>query len=119
MAAGLAGPASNNAVLTGGQAVLVLNPDHAALLADAGLDRRALQAELQTRCEVPGALPSHGSFQREGRRQAFRAPEDILILVAGGSGLYSMAMPSWCAGPHQNRAVSRRVDLNPACEVPF
>jgi len=119
LAAGLAGPASNNAVLTGGQAVLVLNPDHAALLAAAGLDREALQAELQARCEVPGALPSQGSFQREGRRQAYRAPEDILILVAGGSGLYSMAMPSWCAGPHQNRAVSRRVDLNPACEVPF
>ena len=66
LAAGLAGPASNNAVLTGGQAVLVLNPDHAALLAAAGLDGEALQAELQTRCEVPGALPSQGSFQREG-----------------------------------------------------
>ncbi|MEY3042578.1 MAG: hypothetical protein RLZZ174_1660 [Pseudomonadota bacterium] len=119
LAAGLAGPASNNAVLTGGQAVLVLNPDHAALLARAGYTRERLQAALHERCVVDGDRRALGSFRREGTRHAFRAPEDILVLVAGGSGLYSMAMPSWCAGPHQNRAVSRAIDLNPACALPF
>jgi hypothetical protein len=47
-----------------------------------------------------------------------RDPADLLILHGGGGGLYSMVMPSWCAGPHGNRAVSERVDLNPACAVP-
>ena len=38
--------------------------------------------------------------------------------MAGGSGLYSMVMPSWCAGAHQNRYVSQRVELDLYCEIP-
>ena len=49
---------------------------------------------------------------------AVRDPERILIVVAGGSGLYSMVMPSWCAGPHCNAAVHAEIAINPFCEIP-
>ena len=124
LAAGLAGPASNNAVLTGGQAVVVLNPDHARLLASRGRSREDVQQAIAERCSrtvealaaiapglVVGADPA-------ARRDAFSDPADVLITVAGGSGLYSMVMPTWCAGPHRNRAVCQRVELDPWCELP-
>jgi len=41
-----------------------------------------------------------------------------LVLVAGGSGLYSMVMPSWCAGGHRNEAVSQAIVLDLFCEIP-
>ena len=124
LAAGLAGLASNNAILTGGSAVVVLNPDHAQILVAAGLDRAAIQAGLFERCAYSLAelRTVAGSFAREGedtkRRNCFRTPNDILVLMAGGSGLYSMVMPSWCAGPHHNTAVSVRVTTDLFCELP-
>ena len=45
-------------------------------------------------------------------------PEQILILQAGGSGLYSMVMPSWSAGTHFNSAVSVQVEADNFCEIP-
>lgn len=50
--------------------------------------------------------------------RAVRDPDDLLILQAGGSGLYSMVMTSWCAGPHANRAVSQEIMFGQACEIP-
>lgn len=124
LAAGLASRASNNATLTGGQAVVVLNPDHAGLLAARGRSREDVQRALQARCRwtraelravAPGLLPPG---EDDDVREAFAAPEDILITVAGGSGLYSMVMPTWCAGPNRNRAVCRRVEMGEFCEIP-
>jgi hypothetical protein len=124
LAAGLANPATNNAILTGGQAVVVLNPDHAAVLAGAGLDRAAVQRRLQAACArtlgelraLAGGLAPAGDD--DAVRQAFLEPEDLLVLVAGGTGLYSMVMPSWCAGPHRNRAVCVPVETDVFCEIP-
>ena len=48
----------------------------------------------------------------------FGSPDDVLVLVAGGGGLYSAVLPSWCAGPHRNRAVTVEIELDQACEVP-
>ena len=48
-----------------------------------------------------------------------RGPEALLILVAGGTGLYSTVMPSWGAGPHGNGHVTVEIDLDQACEVPL
>lgn len=124
LAAGLAGRASNNATLTGGQALVVLNPDHAGLLAGRGRSREDVQRALHERCRwtrgelravAPGLVPAGDDGDV---RSAFTAPGDILVTVAGGSGLYSMVMPSWCAGPHRNRAVCRPVALQAFCEIP-
>jgi len=45
-------------------------------------------------------------------------PNKILVLQAGGSGLYTMVMPSWCAGPHRNAVVHAPIELDQACEIP-
>lgn len=124
LAAGLASLATNNAILTGGQAVVVLNPDHAAILAGAGLDRAGVQTGIRGRCARPmrELRAVAGSFAGDADddelRQSFREPEDVLVLVAGGSGLYSMVMPSWCAGPHRNRAVCEAIEADLFCALP-
>ena len=120
---GLANMATNNAVLTGGGAVVVLNPEHAKILADAGLDRPAILQRLWELTHYPTerlAYFSAGFAERitSETYRCFNRPEDILLLMAGGSGLYSMVMPSWCAGAHQNRYVSQRVELDLYCEIP-
>ena len=111
--------------LSGNAATVVLNPDHAAILARANMSRDAVAERLH-------ALTAHsstdlarvaGGFAKsksdtQSPRHSFRSADDILILMAGGSGLYSMVMPSWCAGPHQNSAVSVQVEVDQFCEVP-
>ena len=124
LAVGLANAATNNATLTSGTAVVVLNPDHANLLAGAGLTREDVQAELHQRSKIDVAalrqLVPHfsGGPDSSGERYAFTGPEQILILMAGGSGLYSMVMPSWCAGNHKNSPSSVAVESDFFCEVP-
>jgi hypothetical protein len=124
LASALANVATNNAILRGGAAVVVLNPDHAALLAQRDFGRARIAEELFERAANPHATLVHHvpSFaarsQAEPTVRAFRDPEDIVILVAGGGGLYSVVMPTWCAGPHRNRFVSRAIPYGESCSVP-
>jgi hypothetical protein len=124
LAGALSNIGSNNAHVRNGGAVVVLNPDHAAVLAGAGYDRVKVAEGL---CELAGNR--RGDLRRTNPAMAgrgadddfvacFRQPEDIVVVQAGGGGLYSMVMPSWCAGPHANRAVTKRIDVNQACEIP-
>ena len=122
LAMGLANAPSNNAVLTGGAATVVLNPEHSGILHKAGLSRSDIASELYERCFLEPEMVKHllGAFAGDNpsRRMAFKDPDQILILQAGGSGLYSMVMPSWCAGTHANSAVSVKVEADMFCEIP-
>ena len=124
VAGALANLSTNNAMIRGGMAVVVLNPDHAAALARAGLSRADVQQAIHHRAVNTRAAVRHRAPTMAGRGEpddllhCFASPEDICLLVAGGGGLYSMVMPSWCAGPHRNRAVSVAVDLDQACVIP-
>ena len=124
LAIGLANLATNNAGLRGGAAVVVLNPEHAAILADAGLSRAEVAERLCTLASYPVTELARyepafaGKPGKRERLPCFDCPSDIVILTAGGTGLYSMVMPTWCAGPHRNRAVQVRVDTDQYCEVP-
>ena len=124
LAVGLANLATNNAIIRNGSAVVVLNPDHAQALAKAGLDRAAIAAGLCRLCRH-----SRSDIERYGGAfinwskgddwfDCFYEPEQILVLTAGGNGLYSMVMPSWCAGKHNNPAVSVKLEVDQFCEVP-
>ena len=125
LAIGLANLATNNAQLRNGAAVVMLNPEHAAVFQKANLSRQAVQQLLHGHCQhdseqlqaVAGGFAPKGTEAR--LLPAFRSHEDILVLVAGGTGLYSMVMPTWCAGPHVNRFVTQRVELDDYCEVSF
>ncbi len=126
LAIGLANMATNNAVLTGGSATVILNPEHAEILARGNLSREAVAKRLWELTHLPVAdrekYASAFAGFRDGKDAdtyaAFPGPEHILILMAGGSGLYSMVMPSWCAGKHKNRAVSVKVEAEQFCEIP-
>ena len=124
LAIGIGNLATNNAILRGGCAVVVLNPEHAATLAAAGLSREDIAARL---CEL--AVHSRAEMERYGSAfmnwskpedeyHCFGSPEQILVLMAGGSGLYSMVMPSWSAGAHRNPAISVKLEMDQACEIP-
>lgn len=114
---------TNNAWITGGQAVVILNPDHANELAAAGYDRdKIAEAICGYAVNTIGDLAKHNPT-RPGKDDddviaAFKSPDDILVLMAGGGGLYSAVMPTWCGGPHQNQAVSVAIELDQMCEVP-
>ena len=127
LAVGLANIATNNAVLSGGAALVALNPEHAELLAGAGLNRRDVAQRLRELCVHPVAdlrryspafAPRQGGDGAEAVRHCFASAADIIVITAGGNGLYSMVMPSWCAGPHRNRAVSVAVETGQFCEIP-
>ena len=119
----IANPGSNNSHLGGTAAVVVvLNPEHAQILANAGLQRADIQRELAARAVTPrsalAALNPHLLLGQGDPLPAVRNPANLLILTAGGAGLYSMVMPSWCAGPHGNVAVHAEIVLGQFCELP-
>jgi len=124
LAVGLANMATNNAILTGGAGIVVLNPEHADILAQANMSRESVQQRLFELTRQPRSqlLKYGASFagrrEGEGDYDTFSKPEDILVLTAGGSGLYSMVMPTWCAGAHKNSAVSVQVETDQFCEIP-
>jgi hypothetical protein len=47
------------------------------------------------------------------RVPSVRDPEQILVAVSGGTGLYSMVMPSWGTGPHEGAHVTKVIDPAP------
>ena len=127
IAAVMANPGSNNAHLRHGAVTVIMNPDHTTVLARAGLTREDVQAELAARATNTAATLAHvGSafyLDRDGPPDELvpilKDPSRIVLFQAGGSGLYTMVMPSWCAGPHQNPVVHAEIDLDQACEVPW
>ena len=110
--------------MRGGQAALALNPDHAGFLASAGHSLASIRSEVVRKAVVGGREfgQSAGYMGRppdpDRSFECFAAEDDLLVFVAGGGGLYSVAFPSWCAGPHVNRAVSIEIEVGQACDIP-
>ncbi len=124
LATTIANVGSNNAYFRRGTVVVALNPDHARALATAGHDRASIQRALHERAVNPWTRlrALNPTFAGPGTDdtviRATARPEDVLVIVAGGGGIYSAVFPSWGAGPHGNPAVTVRIDLDQACEVP-
>jgi len=124
LGAAVANVGANNAHGPGGASVVVvLNPDHAEVLADAGYDRAAIQQGIASHaCNRRDRLRALSALVPDGDGAdllpAVAGPECVLVLVAGGAGLYSVVFPSWGGGPHGNQPVSAEIELDQACEVP-
>ena len=123
VAAVIANPGSNNSHLGGTAAIcVVFNPEHGDVLARAGYTREQVQQVLSERAVTPrsllAALNPRMLVGDEEMIPAVRDPSKILLMTAGGTGLYTMVMPSWCAGPHDNIAVHAEIALDQYCEVP-
>jgi len=125
LASMIAAPGTNNLVLGGeGAVIVVMNPDHTAVLEAAGYDRVKTQQRLADLAVVPAEQarrlhPRQFANFKGDEVKAIRHPEQVIIVQAGGTGLYSMVMPTWNAGAHRNQAVHEAIDLDQACEVPW
>jgi hypothetical protein len=113
----------SNHLYLGGESFVVLGPEHADVLAQAGWTKRDVRAFLydQARKPLPQAKIG-GMYGPETQRnlwprwidhenEAERIPiarraEDIAILVAGGAGRHSVYLPGW-----GSRSVTRRIEL--------
>jgi hypothetical protein len=123
LAATIAGLGNNNT--SGGlnaTVVVVLNPDHARALHVEGYTREKIVAEIIKRAVNPagllwrlrGAPPPPNP---DAPIPAISSPDKLLVLVAGGPGIYSTVMVPWGGGPHSNARVSREIVFSDACEV--
>ena len=123
IAGALSNLGSNNAILQGGAGVVILNPDHANIFSQANLDRAGIQAAIfeHTAHSNRSLVESGGGYTpnivNDELVNAFNGPQDILIVVAGGPGAYTMVMPTWSAGPHVNQAVSVLIETDQFCEI--
>ncbi len=123
VAATLANLGSNNAHFRVGMQTVVFNPEHAQVLADAGMSRSDVQEQLAAHAVNPVSRlaelnPAFVRANDEDTVAAVRKPEDVVILVAGGAGLYSHVLPSWAAGAHRNVAVHAPIITDLVCEIP-
>ena len=122
LAIAIANPATNNALLTGGNAVVVLNPEHAEIFVKAGLSREDIAAGIYAHSVMDKSeldrFAKVFTSSKETERYAFKGPEQILVMMAGGAGVYSMVMPTWCGGSHRNSPSSVLVEDDFFCELP-
>lgn len=91
---------------TGGMPACVLGPDHAAILAGDGLSKVDVKRHIFEKARVPQRLEAGysigagGVFEKvamdaEGRIMIADREEDIMVLVAGGSGPHSASLHTW------------------------
>ena len=124
VAKAIANPGSNNAFFRSGSVAVALNPDHAGVLGRAGMKRGDVQAELHRlatnrRGDLRSLNPAFaGPGGDDDELSAVPSPDHVLVLVAGGGGLYSSVFPSWSAGAHANPILHQRIELDQACEIP-
>src|SRR4051812_45328880 len=98
LAGAFANLGTNNGAFGGGQGAVALNPDHAGPLAAAGHTRESIAAAIFERAFNTGAARARsaaggGSGDPERRYRCFASPDDILVFLAGGGGLYSAVFP--------------------------
>lgn len=99
-------------------AILVIGPEHARVLAADGWTRERLLEELHARLQLPGSELVHGALGiadgvpehlRDVTLPKFR-PDGILVVHAGGgAGLFSAMIGGWANGEMGSQPVSKEV----------
>ena len=122
LALAVANPANNVASSGRGTVVVMLNPDHAKALHRAGYTRAGIAKELALKAVNPAGLLCRlrGELPPSNPDEPIRSitdPDSVLILVAGGPGVYSTLMTPWGGGEHGNPHVSREIIFNDFCEI--
>ena len=105
--AGAMTAAGNNNLFMGTEAFLVLSPEHAALMAQAGFSKAEIRKFIFEKARVPVEKFSEGNMEiiRKWRRETIldeggktwvlvmEKPENLTIVVAGGAGAHSLFTP--------------------------
>lgn len=104
---------ANTSYAPGCQTILMLNPEHAALLAGAGWDKKRIAGFLFERARIPRAqLMGRGqapmwpaSFYELNEVPIVTQAEDLLVAVVGGAGPASQVAIPWGMGRGATRAI--------------
>lgn len=115
----IAGSIGGGTLMGGGEPLLLLPPEHAALLQRDGFDKAAVKRHIWEHARLPlerlsADVAAHIVRQREqigapdpeGPVLIAERPEDVMIVVAGGTGGKATYVPTWGGG---TRAVTRRI----------
>lgn len=102
-ASGMTGSAANAAYVPHAETALLLNPEHATLLADAGWTKHDVRQYLFETARNPradllgrGLAPHWPTWARQAARVPIvPGPEALLVAVVGGSGPASQFTPPW------------------------
>ncbi|MGE0539055.1 MAG: hypothetical protein AB7R89_02630 [Dehalococcoidia bacterium] len=100
--AGAMGQAGSNNLLRHGNPLLSLGPEHAATIAADGYDKASIREYVfeHARYPIDRLSPEYGEVLRAMNRDEVAAriierPEDLLVIVAGGSGKHSCWHPTF------------------------
>ena len=121
VAASIAIAGANNTQIGRGPVVAALNPIHAGVLADAGLTREDVCDRLFKLAVTPNSVMRGWATKRaipdgDGDLPALRGPEEIVLIVAGGGGMYSAVFSGGLAG--STHPVHAPIDFDFSCELP-
>lgn len=98
--------------------ILIVGPEHARVLAEAGWDRETLLAEIHSRLQLPGSelvwgaggiadgIPTH---LHDATLPKFRPDGILLVHAGGGAGLFSAMVGGWANGEMGSQPVTHRV----------
>ena len=99
-------------------AILIVGPEHARVLAEAGWARETLLAEIHSRLQLPGSelvwgaggiadgIPTH---LHDATLPKFRPDGILLVHAGGGAGLFSAMVGGWANGEMGSQPVTHRV----------
>lgn len=118
--AGTIASLGHNNLHRGGPIVVVLGPEHAAVIHRDGVGEQELRERIFEKAQVPVSVIPEGNLARLARIRPERflhpepgatapvttSPEDLVIIVAGGEGRHSMMIPSFGI----SAAVTRTID---------
>ena len=98
--------------------ILIVGPEHARVLAEAGWNREKLLVEIHSRLQLPGSelvwgaggiadgIPTH---MRDATLPKFRPDGILLVHAGGGAGLFSAMIGGWANGEMGSQPVTHRV----------
>ncbi|MFN0145351.1 MAG: hypothetical protein ACKVT1_02480 [Dehalococcoidia bacterium] len=125
LAGAIANAGSNNTYGGIGTTLVVLNPNHARMIAKWGYTREDVQDFLCELAVTPkrtlnGYAPMR-QYPPEAGDQLVRAigsPEKVVVAVAGGEGIYSAVFNCWGGGAHGVTPVTVEIEIGQSCELP-
>ncbi len=93
---------NNNVLYRVGEPLIVIGPEHAKTIANDGFTKRDVKEFIFERARIPKK-----AFSKEHREQRFpdipddgyvpvaQSPDDIMVVVVGGAGKHSLAIPTF------------------------
>jgi hypothetical protein len=104
----------------------LLNPFSASALVRAGIDQLGLQRRIWEAASAstatlrrfgPGILSEQDRSGPSRTVHVVPCPTDVVIVVCGAPGDYSVVMPTWGAPVDLCQPVTKKVRESPVCEI--